>query len=81
MKRLALAAIRFYQRRVSPGLPAACRFQPTCSQYSYEAVERFGAVRGGLMTLGRLLRCTPFTRGGYDPVPDAPHRGTSEVRT
>lgn len=71
MKRTALAAIRFYQRRISPGLPAACRFQPTCSQYGYEAVERFGVLRGGTLTLWRLLRCTPLTRGGYDPVPDA----------
>ncbi len=69
MRRAALAAIRFYQRRISPGLPAACRFQPTCSQYGYEAVERFGVGRGGLLTLWRLLRCTPLTRGGYDPVP------------
>ncbi len=70
MKRAVLAAIRFYQRRISPGLPAACRYQPTCSQYGYEAVERFGVARGLWLTLRRLLRCTPFGRGGYDPVPE-----------
>jgi len=71
MTRLVLAAIRFYQRRVSPGLPAACRYQPTCSQYAYEAIARFGVWRGGRMTVSRLLRCTPLGRGGYDPVPHA----------
>ena len=70
MKWLVLAAIRFYQRRISPGLPAACRYQPTCSEYGYEAVERFGVLRGGTLTVWRLLRCTPFHRGGYDPVPE-----------
>lgn len=69
MRRAALAAIRFYQRHISPGLPPSCRYQPTCSQYGYEAIERFGLLRGGLMTAGRLLRCTPLSRGGYDPVP------------
>lgn len=70
MQRLALALIAFYRRRISPGLPASCRFQPTCSQYSYEAITRFGLGRGGLMTLWRLLRCTPLTPVGYDPVPE-----------
>ena len=79
MKRVGLAAIRFYQRRISPGLPAACRFQPTCSQYGYEAVERFGLLRGGVMTVWRLLRCTPFTPGGYDPVPDRTARAGSNT--
>jgi putative membrane protein insertion efficiency factor len=74
MKRVVLAAIRFYQRRISPTLPPACRYQPTCSQYGYEAVDRFGVWRGGLMTGARLLRCTPFGRGGYDPVPSRDER-------
>lgn len=69
MKRLLLALIRFYQRAISPGLPAACRYEPTCSRYSYEAIERYGALRGGWLGLRRLLRCHPFHRGGYDPVP------------
>lgn len=70
MKWLALAAIRFYQRRISPGLPPACRYQPTCSQYGLEAIHQFGVWRGGWMTVRRLLRCTPFHAGGFDPVPE-----------
>jgi putative membrane protein insertion efficiency factor len=69
MKRLALWAIGYYQRAVSPGLPAACRFQPSCSAYGYEAIERYGALRGGWLALRRLLRCHPFHATGYDPVP------------
>lgn len=79
MSQLALAAIRFYQRHISPGLPVACRYQPTCSHYGYEAIERFGLVRGSIMTLARLMRCTPFGGRGYDPVPDAPHREAGPV--
>ena len=71
MKRLFLALIRFYQRHISPALPARCRFLPTCSQYAVEAIERFGAVKGGFLALKRLLRCHPFYRGAmYDPVPE-----------
>ncbi len=70
MKRLFLSMIRFYQRRISPGLPPRCRFSPTCSQYALEAVEKYGALRGGWLALKRLLRCNPFYRGDYfDPVP------------
>ncbi|MGB6836306.1 MAG: membrane protein insertion efficiency factor YidD [Dehalococcoidia bacterium] len=69
MKRVILAAIRFYQRCVSPGMSPACRFQPTCSRYGYDAIERHGLLRGGWLTARRLLRCNPFHVGGYDPVP------------
>jgi len=70
MKRLFLLAIRFYQRCISPALPARCRFTPTCSAYAYEAVSRYGAIRGGWLALKRLLRCHPFYKGDwYDPVP------------
>ncbi|MDH7488944.1 MAG: membrane protein insertion efficiency factor YidD [Anaerolineae bacterium] len=69
MKRLVLALIRFYQRYISPGLPPSCRFYPTCSHYTYEAVERYGVVRGGWLGLKRILRCQPWNPGGYDPVP------------
>ncbi|OQX07505.1 MAG: membrane protein insertion efficiency factor YidD [Desulfobulbaceae bacterium A2] len=66
--KLCLVAIRGYQLLLSPVLPPACRFYPSCSQYALEAVQRHGALRGVLMALGRLLRCHPFSRGGYDPV-------------
>jgi hypothetical protein len=60
--------LRFYKAGVSPLLPPACRFVPTCSEYALEAVERYGALRGGWMGLRRLLRCHPFHPGGFDPV-------------
>jgi hypothetical protein len=69
MKRLALAAIRFYQSTVSPSRPPACRFEPSCSNYAHEAISRHGLLRGGRLTLLRLARCHPFSKGGYDPVP------------
>jgi uncharacterized protein len=68
MKPLALALLRLYKRWISPSLPASCRYVPTCSEYAMEAVERFGAVRGGAMAVGRLLRCHPLAKGGLDPV-------------
>jgi putative membrane protein insertion efficiency factor len=70
MKWLLLKLIRFYQRAISPGLPAACRYQPSCSHYAYEAIERYGAMRGSWMAVGRLARCVPWRSGGYDPVPE-----------
>ena len=70
MKGLLIGLIRFYQRNISPGLPPRCRFIPTCSQYALEAVERYGAVKGGWLALRRFLRCHPFYKGPlYDPVP------------
>lgn len=70
MKRLLLACIRFYQSRISPACPRRCRFIPTCSQYALEAIGKYGALKGGLMALRRLLRCNPFNHSGpYDPVP------------
>ena len=70
MKRILVRLIRFYQRSISPGLPPRCRFIPTCSQYALEAVERYGAVKGGWLALRRFLRCHPFYKGPlYDPVP------------
>ena len=70
MKRVFLGLIRFYQRHISVHTPPACRFRPTCSQYAYTAIERYGAIRGGWLAFKRLLRCNPFCKGGYDPVPE-----------
>ena len=70
MKRLLLKLIRFYQRYISPAFPARCRFSPTCSRYAYEAIAKYGALKGGWLALRRLLRCHPFYKGDfYDPVP------------
>lgn len=69
LTRAVLLAIRFYQRVISPGLPPSCRFYPTCSEYGYEAIARYGIIKGGALTLRRLLRCHPFHPGGFDPVP------------
>jgi putative membrane protein insertion efficiency factor len=66
---VVLQLLRGYKWGISPMFPPACRFVPTCSEYAMEAVERYGAVRGGLMALWRVLRCHPFAHGGYDPVP------------
>jgi putative membrane protein insertion efficiency factor len=68
MKSVTLALLRFYKRWISPSFPPSCRFVPTCSEYAMEAVERYGALRGGLMSARRLLRCHPFAQGGLDPV-------------
>jgi len=68
-RRVALALIRFYQRAISPLSPPACRFHPTCSHYTYEAVERFGVARGVLLGIMRLMKCHPLHRGGVDLVP------------
>ena len=65
---ITLALIRLYRRMLSPLLPPACRFHPTCSQYSYEALQRHGMVRGSIMAIKRLSRCHPFHHGGFDPV-------------
>ena len=72
MKRVLLALIRFYRRYISPAFPGKCRFIPTCSAYALEAVEKYGALKGGFLALRRILRCNPFHRQKsieYDPVP------------
>ncbi|MCQ2437714.1 MAG: membrane protein insertion efficiency factor YidD [Clostridia bacterium] len=68
-KRLMLALIRFYRRNLSQLHPGCCRFRPTCSQYAMEAIEKYGAIKGGWLAFRRILRCNPFCKGGYDPVP------------
>lgn len=70
MKRLLLAPITTYQRLVSPALPRRCRYEPTCSAYASQSIRRFGPIRGLLLAGWRLLRCNPFSHGGFDPVPD-----------
>jgi putative membrane protein insertion efficiency factor len=72
MKRLLISVVRFYQKAISPHLPTSCRYHPTCSQYALTALTRFGALRGSWMAIKRILRCNPFSRGGYDPVPELP---------
>lgn len=64
-----VALLRAYKAAMSPLLPPACRYVPTCSEYAMEAVDRYGVVRGGCMGLWRVLRCHPFAKGGFDPVP------------
>lgn len=73
MRRLIIGAIRAYQLVVSPWLPAACRYEPSCSAYGVAAVRRFGAVRGSWLCVRRLLRCHPLGSHGYDPVPTREH--------
>ena len=72
MKRFLIAAVRFYQRHISPAFPPRCRFIPTCSQYALEALEKYGAAKGLWLTVKRLSKCHPFHRGEhdyFDPVP------------
>ena len=69
LARAAVRFIKFYKRQISPVMPPACRFIPTCSEYSIEAIERFGLLKGGALSLWRIMRCNPFCKGGYDPVP------------
>ncbi|MBN1878360.1 MAG: membrane protein insertion efficiency factor YidD [Anaerolineae bacterium] len=69
MKQLVLKIIRGYQRFISPLFPPTCRFTPSCSQYTYEAINRYGLWKGGWLGIKRILRCHPFNPGGYDPVP------------
>lgn len=70
MKRLFITLVRIYQRYISPLTPPSCRYNPTCSQYTVEAIEKHGALKGSLMGLSRIMRCHPFTDGGFDSVPD-----------
>lgn len=67
--RLLMWLVRGYRRYISPLLPDACIYSPTCSEYALEAIGKYGAVRGGWLTIRRILRCNPFHRGGFDPVP------------
>jgi putative membrane protein insertion efficiency factor len=69
MTQLALGLIKLYQNTVSKVLPSVCRFQPTCSHYAFEAIKKYGFARGSWLAAKRIVRCNPFSEGGYDPVP------------
>lgn len=69
MRWLALKLIRFYQTFISPWTPPSCIYTPSCSHYGFEAISKYGALKGGWMTAKRIARCHPFAKGGYDPVP------------
>lgn len=79
MRRLLILAVKFYRRGISPFLPPACRYDPTCSAYALEALERHGAARGSWLALRRILRCHPWGGSGFDPVPEGKTR--EEVRS
>jgi putative membrane protein insertion efficiency factor len=80
MKTLAIRILQLYKRWISPAFPPACRYVPTCSEYAMEAMERYGILRGGLLSVWRVLRCHPFARGGYDPVEERPAHCEVSVR-
>ena len=69
MKKIMIFSIKFYQKYISPMKSTKCPYIPSCSQYGLEAVEKYGAFKGGLLAVWRILRCNPFSKGGYDPVP------------
>lgn len=73
-KKAMIAGIRFYQKVLSPLKPPSCRFYPTCSHYGIEAIERFGPLKGGYLTIKRILKCHPFHPGGFDYVPEKKDR-------
>lgn len=69
MKKILIALIKIYRKYLSPLKRTRCPYIPTCSQYGLEAIEKYGALKGGILTAWRILRCNPFSKGGYDPVP------------
>ncbi len=69
MRKVLLFLIRLYQHTLSRVLPSTCRFSPSCSEYGYQAISKYGALKGGWLTVRRIARCNPFHPGGYDPVP------------
>lgn len=79
MKSLLLLIIRIYKKFISPLLPRACRFYPTCSEYTYEAIEKHGPFKGIYLGARRILRCHPFNKGGYDPVPEVRNKNDKNM--
>lgn len=70
LKKILIGFVQFYQKFISPMFPPSCRYTPTCSSYMIQSIERFGAIKGTGMGVWRILRCHPFVKGGYDPVPE-----------
>ena len=68
MKKLLISLINFYIKFISPGRPSCCKYRPTCSQYALDAINKYGAFKGSIMAVYRILGCNPFSKGGYDPV-------------
>ncbi|NME83626.1 membrane protein insertion efficiency factor YidD [Clostridium sp. SM-530-WT-3G] len=68
MKKVLISLIKFYRKFISPAKAPCCKFRPTCSQYALDAINKYGAFKGGIMAGYRILRCNPFSKGGYDPV-------------
>ncbi|MEM7793449.1 MAG: membrane protein insertion efficiency factor YidD [Cyanobacteria bacterium P01_C01_bin.118] len=81
MKLVLKVIIRGYRMFISPLLPPTCRYTPSCSNYALTAIDRFGAVRGGWMAIKRIVRCNPWHEGGYDPVPEIPMVGKTDLST
>lgn len=78
LKRIVLLPVKLYRRFISPLFPPCCRFQPTCSQYCLDAVEEWGIIRGLALSVWRVIRCNPWSRGGYDPVPKNKRRNAKK---
>lgn len=78
MKKILIKLIRFYQKAISPLTPPRCKYHPTCSHYAVEAIETHGAFKGTMLAMWRILRCNPFSKGGYDPVPEKPEKKTTK---
>ena len=69
LKYFFISIIKIYQRFISPFFPSSCKFSPTCSKYGIEAINKYGPLKGGFLTIKRILRCNPWSKGGYDPIP------------
>lgn len=80
LKKLFIRIILFYRKYLSPMKSTKCPYFPTCSQYGLEAVEQYGALKGGVLTVWRILRCNPFSKGGYDPVPSINNKKNSKKK-
>ncbi|PJA99761.1 MAG: membrane protein insertion efficiency factor YidD [Ignavibacteriales bacterium CG_4_9_14_3_um_filter_30_11] len=68
MKKLFISIIKIYQKIISPLFPPSCKYYPSCSEYSVEAINKFGVIKGSVKTVWRILRCNPFSKGGFDPI-------------